>query len=72
MALQRTKERGAPARQVFPLIETVAGFGYAQNLMVLSDSYSTVVTGLVCIQMRRLGSLWAALILPAQIITIQI
>src|SRR5258706_9576988 len=45
MALQEAKERKLPSWQVFPVIETVAGFGHAQNLMALSDPHSTVVTG---------------------------
>lgn len=43
MAVQ-VKERKLPAWQVFPVIETVAGFGYAQNLTALTDS--SLVSGL--------------------------
>ncbi len=41
MALQEAKER----KLLFPVIETVAGFGHAQNLMALSDNHSAVVAG---------------------------
>ncbi|WP_298255834.1 hypothetical protein [Bradyrhizobium sp.] len=38
------KEREAPAWQVFPVVETIAGFGNAQNLMAFSGN-NAFVTG---------------------------
>jgi hypothetical protein len=44
MVPQETSERKLPAWQVFPVIETVAGFGNAHNLMAYSSN-SGVVAG---------------------------
>ena len=44
MGLQASREREFQAWQVFPVIETIAGFGNAQNMMAFSGN-STVVAG---------------------------
>jgi hypothetical protein len=45
MGVQAAKPREIPVRHAFPLIEAVAGFGNAQNLMALSGTNSRLVAG---------------------------
>jgi hypothetical protein len=45
MGLQVAERQRVPAWQVFPVIEAVAGFGSAQNLMALSNNNRALVQG---------------------------
>jgi len=45
MALQQLKEHRLPVWQMFPIIETIAGFGNTQNLTAFSGGPTAVLAG---------------------------